>query len=73
MKNKKGEIISVEGDYCLVAVEGKAYTEKLGLDKIGVETDKAGRVITNDHLETSVKNIYAIGDVVKGAMFSTQS
>ena len=70
VKNKKGEIISVEGDYCLVAVGRKAYTEKLGLDKIGVETDKAGRVVTNDHLQTSVKNVYAIGDVVKGAMLA---
>ena len=70
VKNKKGEIISVEGDYCLVAVGRKAYTEKLGLDNIGVETDKAGRVITNDHLQTSVKNVYAIGDVVKGAMLA---
>jgi len=70
VKNKKGEIISVEGDYCLVAVGRKAYTEKLGLEIIGVETDKAGRVITNDHLQTSVKNVYAIGDVVKGAMLA---
>tara|TARA_B110000858_G_scaffold27871_1_gene29425 strand:+ start:219 stop:1619 length:1401 start_codon:yes stop_codon:yes gene_type:complete len=70
VKNKKGEIISVEGDYCLVAVGRKAYTDKLGLDKIGVETDKAGRVVTNDHLQTSVKNVYAIGDVVKGAMLA---
>jgi dihydrolipoamide dehydrogenase len=70
VKNKKGEIISVEGDYCLVAVGRKAYTEKLELDNIGVETDKAGRVITNDHLQTSVENVYAIGDVVKGAMLA---
>ena len=36
VKNKKGEIISVEGDYCLVAVGRKAYTDKLGLEKIGI-------------------------------------
>ena len=70
VKNKKGEIISVEGDYCLVAVGRKAYTDKLGLEKIGIETDKAGRVITNDHLQTSIENVYAIGDVVKGAMLA---
>jgi len=70
VKNKKGEIISVEGDYCLVAVGRKAYTDKLGLDNIGIETDKAGRVVTNENLQTSVKNVYAIGDVVKGAMLA---
>jgi dihydrolipoamide dehydrogenase len=55
VKNKKGEIVSVEGDYCLVAVGRKAYTEKLGLENIGLETDKAGRVITDNNLQTSVK------------------
>ena len=43
---EKGEIVSVEGDYCLVAVGRRAYTDKLGLENIGLETDKAGRVIT---------------------------
>ena len=70
VKNKKGEMISVEGDYCLVAVGRKAYTDKLGLENIGLETDKAGRIITDNHLTTSLKNIYAIGDVVKGAMLA---
>ena len=70
VKNKKGELISVEGDYCLVAVGRKAYTEKLGLENIGLETDKSGRVLTNNNLQTSVDNIYAIGDVIKGAMLA---
>ena len=70
VKNKKGELISVEGDYCLVAVGRKAYTEKLGLENIGLETDKSGRVLTNNNLQTSVNNIYAIGDVIKGAMLA---
>lgn len=70
VKNKKGELISVEGDYCLVAVGRKAYTEKLGLENIGLETDKAGRILTNNNLQTSLDNIYAIGDVVKGAMLA---
>ena len=70
VKNKKGELISVEGDYCLVAVGRKAYTEKLGLENIGLETDKAGRILVNNNLQTSLDNIYAIGDVVKGAMLA---
>ena len=70
VKNKKGELISIEGDYCLVAVGRKAYTEKLGLENIGLETDKSGRVLTNNNLQTSVDNIYAIGDVIKGAMLA---
>jgi dihydrolipoamide dehydrogenase len=70
VKNKKGEIISVEGDYCLVAVGRRAYTDKLALENIGLETDKAGRVITNNNLQTSIDNIFAIGDVVKGAMLA---
>ena len=59
----------VDGD-CLVAVGRKAYTDLLGLDKIGIETDKAGRIETDQNLMTSVNNVYAIGDVVKGAMLA---
>ena len=70
VKNKKGEIINLEGDYCLVSVGRKAYTDKLGLDKIGVNTDKVGRVEINDNLQTSNPNVFAIGDVVKGAMLA---
>ncbi len=70
IKNKKGEIINLEGDYCLVSVGRKAYTDKLGLDNIGVKTDKAGRVEINENLQTTNTNIFAIGDVVKGAMLA---
>ena len=59
-----------EGDYCLVAVGRKAYTEGLGLDKVGIKTDDKGRVEINENLQTSQSNIYAIGDVVKGAMLA---
>jgi dihydrolipoamide dehydrogenase len=55
---------------CLVCVGRKAYTEGLGLDKIGLKTDDKGRIETDEHLQTSVANIYAIGDVVKGAMLA---
>lgn len=69
-KNKKGEEVTIEGDYCLVAVGRKPYTDGLGLENIGIETDKRGMIPTNDHLETSVPGIYAIGDVVKGTMLA---
>jgi dihydrolipoamide dehydrogenase len=69
-ENKKGETVELKGDYCLVSVGRKPYTANLGLDKAGVKTDERGRIETNDHLETNVKGIYAIGDVVKGAMLA---
>ena len=69
-KDKKGEEVTVEGDYCLVSVGRKPFTDGLGLEKAGVELDERGRVKTNDHLQTNVANIYAIGDVIKGAMLA---
>ena len=66
---KGGELV-LEGDYALVAVGRKAYTENLGLDKAGITVDDRGRVAVDDHLQTSVPGIYAIGDVVKGAMLA---
>lgn len=68
-EGKKGEV-KLEGDYCLVSVGRKPYTDGLNLDKAGVKMDDRGRVETNDHLQTNVPNIYAIGDVVKGAMLA---
>ncbi|MEB0263064.1 MULTISPECIES: dihydrolipoyl dehydrogenase [unclassified Mucilaginibacter] len=69
--NPKGEKQELKGDYCMVAVGRVAYTDGLGLDKIGITVEERGRKITVDeHLETSVKGVYAIGDVVKGAMLA---
>jgi dihydrolipoamide dehydrogenase len=68
--NAKGEELTLEGDYVLVSVGRKPYTDNLGLDKAGVQVDERGRIVTNDHLQSSVPNIYAIGDVVKGAMLA---
>ncbi|WP_207422154.1 dihydrolipoyl dehydrogenase [Desertivirga brevis] len=69
--SSKGEKVSIEGDYCIVAVGRTAYTEGLGLDKIGIQLEERGKKIpVNDHLETSVKGIYAIGDVIRGAMLA---
>lgn len=70
-ENNKGEEVVVKGDYCLVAVGRVAYTEGLGLDKIGISTEERTRKIpVNNHMETSVPGVYAIGDVVKGAMLA---
>jgi len=69
--NPKGEAISLTADYCIVAVGRTAYSEGLGLDKVGITLEERGRKIpVNEHLETSVKGIYAIGDVIKGAMLA---
>lgn len=68
--NKKGEEVSFEAEYCLVAVGRKPFTDGLGLDKIGIEVNKLGQIPVNEHLETSVKGVYAIGDVIQGAMLA---
>jgi dihydrolipoamide dehydrogenase len=67
--NSKDEKIELKGDYCLVSVGRKPYTDSLGLEKIGVKVEK-GRIETDDHLKTNVDGIFAIGDVVKGAMLA---
>ena len=69
-KDKKGEEVVFEGDYVLVAVGRSPYTKGLGLERAGVDLDERGRVKTNEHLQTNVSNIYAIGDVVAGAMLA---
>ncbi|MFV0179653.1 dihydrolipoyl dehydrogenase [Empedobacter falsenii] len=68
--SKKGEEIEINGDYALVAVGRRAFTGSLGLENVGIEVDERGRIKTNDHLQTNVSNVYAIGDVVAGAMLA---
>jgi dihydrolipoamide dehydrogenase len=68
--NGKDEKVEIKGDYCLMSVGRRPYTENLGLDKAGVKLDERGRIAVDDHLRTNVENIYAIGDVVKGAMLA---
>lgn len=66
-----GEKVDIKGDYVLVSVGRRPYTDNLGLEKAGVKLeDKGGRIAVNDHLQTNVEGIYAIGDVVKGAMLA---
>jgi dihydrolipoamide dehydrogenase len=69
-QTQKGEEVSFAGDYCLVSVGRKPYTEGLGLEKAGVQLGERGMIAVNDHLETNVPGIYAIGDVVRGAMLA---
>ena len=66
----KGDTITLKGDYCLVSVGRKPYTEGLGLENVGIATDKGGRIEVDNNLKTSADNIYAIGDVIKGAMLA---
>jgi dihydrolipoamide dehydrogenase len=68
--NKKGEEVTFEADYCLVAVGRKPFTQGLNLEAAGLAVNNRGQIEVNDHLQTSVPNIYAIGDVVRGAMLA---
>lgn len=68
--NKKGEEVTFTGDYCLVAVGRRPYTDGLELDKAGVKVSERGQIEVNDHLQTNISTIYAIGDVVRGAMLA---
>ncbi len=68
IKNSKDETLEV--DKVLVSVGRKPYTEGLNLSKVGVKKDNKGRIETNDKLQTSIQNIYAIGDVIKGPMLA---
>ncbi len=78
-KNDKGVIIqttnkdsknNIEADVVLISVGRKPYTDKLNLEKIGVNLDKKGKITVNKNFETNVKNVYAIGDVIDGPMLA---
>jgi dihydrolipoamide dehydrogenase len=64
-----GAAIEIKGDYCLVSIGRRPYTEGLGLENVGIQTER-GQIPVDDHLRTKVDNIYAIGDVVRGAMLA---
>ncbi|MCC7223170.1 MAG: dihydrolipoyl dehydrogenase [Chitinophagales bacterium] len=67
---KSDDTQTFETDYCLVAIGRRPYTEGLGLENIGIATNAKGQIVTDEHLETTVKGIYAIGDVIQGAMLA---
>ncbi len=69
-KNKKGEMVSFEGDYGLVSVGRKPYTKNLGLEKVDIRVNDSGQIQVDSNLQTNCSNIYAIGDVIQGAMLA---
>ena len=69
-KDKKDSEVVFEGDYCLVSVGRKPFTENLNLGKVGINLNDLGQVEVNEKMQTSVSNIYAIGDVVRGSMLA---
>ncbi|WP_020597070.1 dihydrolipoyl dehydrogenase [Spirosoma panaciterrae] len=70
MDTPKGEQTTLTGDYCLVSVGRRPYTEGLNLEAAGLKTDERGRIEVDEHLRTSVPHIYALGDVIRGAMLA---
>ena len=66
----KDTIKTIDAEYCLLAMGRKPYTNNLGLEKIGIAVDDKGRIPVDAHLQTSITGIYAIGDVIKGAMLA---
>ena len=69
-KKDSEEELESKADYCLIAIGRRPYTDNLGLENVGISKDDRGRIIVNDHLETSAAGIFAIGDVIKGAMLA---
>ncbi len=69
-EDPKGKEVEFRGDYCLVSVGRRPYTDGLKAEAAGVKIDKSGRIEVNEHLQTNIKNIYAIGDVIRGAMLA---
>ena len=68
--DKKEKEVELKADYCLVAIGRKPYTANLGLENIGITPDEKGRIPVNSKLETDAPGIYAIGDVIEGAMLA---
>jgi dihydrolipoamide dehydrogenase len=65
-----GSEVILKGDYVLMAVGRRPYTDQLNLENAGLKIDERGRIAVNDHLQTSVPHIYAIGDIVRGPMLA---
>ena len=68
--DKKDKEVTFTGDYCLVSVGRRPYTDGLNLKNAGVEVTERGTIDVNNHLQSNVANIYAIGDVIRGAMLA---
>ena len=68
--SSRDEEIKIDADYCLISIGRKPYTENLSLDKAGVQVDSSGRIRVDNMLQTTQSGIFAIGDVVEGAMLA---
>ncbi len=68
--DKNNSNVSLEGDYCLISIGRRAYTEGLNLKAVGLDVNEKGQIEINESMQTKVSNIYAIGDVVRGAMLA---
>jgi len=68
--DKNDKEVTFKGDYCLVSVGRKPFIEGLKVENAGVKITERGMIDVNDQLQTNIKNIYAIGDVVRGAMLA---
>lgn len=68
-EDRSGKVLELKGDYCLVSIGRRPYTEGLNLEKVGIQTEK-GQIPVDDHLRTRIPHIYAIGDVVRGPMLA---
>ena len=69
-KRDSDKTFELKADYCLVAIGRRPYTDGLQLENASVQLDEKGRVIVDDHLQTTHPDIYAIGDVIRGAMLA---
>ena len=69
-KRDSENTFELKADYCLIAIGRRPYTDQLGLENADIKKDERGRIEVNEHLQTSQENIYAIGDVIKGAMLA---
>ncbi len=70
-KNSKDEDVQITGDYVLVCIGRRPYTDGLNLEAAGLATDQRGKIEIDEHtLQTKVAGIYAIGDVIRGAMLA---
>ena len=68
--DKTEKELKLDADYCLVAIGRRSYTDGLALENIGITPNQRGQIEVNEHLQTSQPNIYAIGDVIRGAMLA---
>ena len=69
-EDKAGQTVTFEGDYCLVSIGRKPYTENLGADNAGINIDEKGRIVVDENLQTTAPGVYAIGDVTRGPMLA---